>query len=89
MPALEIGPALVDADACKYAFLAGQALETLLLQRGLDAVSSSREPKLSISILKDCLAEMSIEDIERQLDERLRVTFERKSASQRRGQVPS
>jgi len=70
MSPLENGRIFFDADASTLAFHAGQLVEKLLLNRGLELTRSSDSSIVTVDTVEACIDESLLEDLRRQLDER-------------------
>ena len=63
MSSLENGRILFDGDASTLAFRAGQVVERLLLQRGLERARSSESPIVTADTIEACINEFSLDDL--------------------------
>jgi hypothetical protein len=70
MSPLENGPIYFDADASTLAFRAGQLVEKLLLDRGLELSRSSESSIVTAGTIEACIDESLLKDLRRHLNER-------------------
>ena len=70
MSPLENGRIFFDADASTLAFRAGQLVEKLLLDRGLELTRSSQSSIVTPDTIESCINESLLEDLRNHLNER-------------------
>lgn len=70
MSPLENARILFDANASNLAFRAGQLVEKLLLDRGLEVARSSQASIVTRDTIESCINDSLLEDLRKQLNER-------------------
>lgn len=70
MSSLENARILFDPDAGTLAFRAGQLVEKLLLDRGLEVARSSQASIVTPGAIESCINDSLLEDLRKHLNER-------------------
>jgi hypothetical protein len=70
MPPLENDHIYFDDDAGEYAFRAGQLLEKILLERGLDMARKSQVAIVRSETIELCVDQLLLDQLRKQLHER-------------------